>query len=82
MIPNNLVLLSLLWLRLLGLLRGNSLDGRVFVLGSDLNGSLGLGLDKVDSVGQRLGRSLSSLGVVRLHADFCQLDDLCDAKRR
>lgn len=26
-------------------------------------------LDEVDGIGQRLGRSLSSLGVVRLHAD-------------
>jgi len=25
-------------------------------------------LDEVDSIGERLGRSLSSLGVVRLHA--------------
>jgi hypothetical protein len=73
-------------LLLLSLLGSDRLNRGVLVLGSDLDGSLGLWpggqqgsysrfrkkrnvLDEVDGIGQRLGRSLSSLGVVRLHAD-------------
>lgn len=49
--------------------RLNGLDGWVLVLGSDLDGTLWLGLDERDGIGEVLGWSLSSFGVEGLHAE-------------
>ena len=67
-ISENLVL-GLLLLTLLG--GGgsglNGLDGRVLVLGSDLDGGLWLGLDEGNGIREVLGGTLLSQGVVGLH---------------